>query len=82
MVDKEIVVGKYMEKENYIPILVEIACTFHCDIMVLYDEKEINLRSILSVASLDAKEGESIVLVADGPDERSAIIALSHYFSS
>ena len=46
------------------------------------DEKEINLRSILSVASLDAKEGESIVLVADGPDERSAIIALSHYFSS
>lgn len=54
-------------------IFVQNAKGFQCRITLLKNEKTANAKSILSVLTLGAEQGDKIVLQADGEDAASAI---------
>jgi phosphotransferase system HPr (HPr) family protein len=54
-------------------IFVQNAKGFQCQITLSKNEKTANAKSILSVLTLGAEQGDQIVLKADGDDAASAI---------
>ena len=46
------------------------------DIKVIKDGKEVNAKSMMSVLSLGAASGSTILIKADGPDEENAVNTL------
>lgn len=57
-------------------VLVSTAKSFVADITLRYRDKSANAKSILSVLSLGAAQGEQIDIVVDGSDETIAVNAL------
>ncbi len=57
--------------------LVKLAARFNADIDVDKDGQRVNSKSIMGVMMLAASCGSTITLYADGPDEQSAIEAIS-----
>ncbi len=58
-------------------LFVKEASKFKSEIMILYDDKEVQAKSILGVMSLGAKQGSSIVLKARGDDAPAAVEELA-----
>jgi len=58
-------------------IFVQNAKGFQCSITLSKDEKKVNAKSILSVLTLGAEQGEQVVLHADGEDAETAIEKLA-----
>ncbi len=56
---------------------VKIAEVFESKIWIIKDGVKVNGKSILSLLTLAAEQGSSLVLQADGPDENEAIQALA-----
>jgi phosphotransferase system HPr (HPr) family protein len=56
---------------------VKIAEVFESKIWIIKDGVKVNGKSILSLLTLAAEQGSSLVLQADGPDENEAIQALT-----
>lgn len=63
-------------------IFVQNAKGFQCQITLLKNEKTANAKSILSVLTLGAEQGDKIVLQADGEDAASAIDRLASLLES
>lgn len=57
-------------------LFVREAAKFQANITVLYDGKEANAKSILSVLALGVNQGAQITLRAEGPDADAALQAL------
>ncbi len=55
---------------------VRAANTFASTITVTCDGKSANAKSILQIISLNARQGATVTLTADGPDEEEALRAL------
>jgi phosphotransferase system HPr (HPr) family protein len=58
-------------------IFVQNAKGFQCSITLSKNEKKVNAKSILSVLTLGAEQGEQVVLHADGEDAETAIEQLA-----
>jgi phosphotransferase system HPr (HPr) family protein len=58
-------------------VFVEAAQQFASQLTVVKNGKRVNAKSILSLMSLDIRSGDVVTLEADGPDESSAVAALS-----
>ena len=58
-------------------IFVQNAKGFQCQITLIKDEKTANAKSILSVLTLGAEQGDQVVLKADGDDAASAVDKLA-----
>lgn len=58
-------------------LFVKEASRFQSEIMVLFEDKEVQAKSILGVMSLGAKQGSSIVLKARGVDAPAAVEKLA-----
>jgi len=58
-------------------IFVQNARGFQCQITLIKDEKTANAKSILSVLTLGAEQGDQVVLKADGDDAASAVDKLA-----
>lgn len=58
-------------------IFVQNAKGFQCQIMLSKNEKKVNAKSILSVLTLGAEQGEQVVLHADGADAQTAVDKLA-----
>jgi len=56
---------------------VKIAEAFESKIWIIKDGVKVNGKSILSLLTLAAEQGSSLMLQADGPDENEAIQALT-----
>ena len=56
---------------------VSLAHQFQAEIRIHYNEKEVNGKSILDLATLAAVCGARLVLVARGPDAEAAVTALA-----
>lgn len=56
--------------------LVHIAARFKADIKIRKGEEEVDGKSILGILLLAAGRGSTILLKADGPDEREALDAI------
>ena len=58
-------------------ILVQNAKGFQCSITLSKNEKKVNAKSILSVLTLGAEQGEQVILHADGEDSETAVNKLA-----
>lgn len=56
---------------------IQKANTYKSSIWVEKDDRKVNAKSLLGVLSLGIAKGMTIVLIADGQDEESAISGLS-----
>ena len=54
-------------------MLVQLASRFNSDINLQYNEKTVNLKSIMGVMSLGIGQGAEIKLIIDGNDEEEAM---------
>lgn len=52
---------------------VQTASAYECDIQVLFNNKEVNGKSIMGVMMLAAGKGTSIDIIATGRDENTAL---------
>lgn len=61
---------------------VQEANRFTSDLFLEKDGKRVNAKSIMGLMSLAITKGESITLIADGPDEDIALSALITFINS
>jgi phosphocarrier protein HPr len=62
-------------------LLVQVASRFNSDIDLEYNEKKVNLKSIMGVMSLGIGQGAEIKISAEGKDEQEALHALQATFN-
>lgn len=67
-----VVKHKNVIENRLIALLVQEANHFSCKISFQKDNKNINAKSIMGMMSLVLKEGDQIILIADGEDENAA----------
>lgn len=67
-----VVKHKNVIENRLIALLVQEANHFSCKISFQKDNKKINAKSIMGMMSLVLKEGDQIILIADGEDENTA----------
>lgn len=80
MSNKEIVisdVGK--EYENPIAELVQVACQFDSNIVLVNDNRKINAKSIMGIMAFNPTLGMAVNIVADGSDEKEALVAMEKF---
>ncbi|KRM45826.1 phosphocarrier protein HPr [Lentilactobacillus parafarraginis DSM 18390 = JCM 14109] len=63
-------------------LLVQTASKFNSDITLEYQEKSVNLKSIMGVMSLGVGQSASVTITADGEDEKEALDAISETMKS
>lgn len=67
-----VVKHKNVIENRLIALLVQEANHFSYKISFQKDNKKINAKSIMGMMSLVLKEGDQIILIADGEDENAA----------
>ena len=67
-----VVKHKNVIENRLIALLVQEANHFSCKISFQKDNKKINAKSIMGMMSLVLKEGDQIILIADGENENEA----------
>lgn len=65
-----------------VAVFVQVASQFECSIFVEYREKRVNAKSIMGMMSLGIAQGEKVVVVTDGPDEKEAAAGIEKYLTS
>ncbi|MDR2660570.1 MAG: phosphocarrier protein HPr [Lactobacillaceae bacterium] len=63
-------------------MLVKKATEFDSKVTLKYNDKEVNLKSIMGVMSLGAGQNAKIEIVADGSDEQEALSGLEETLKS
>jgi len=63
-------------------ILVQTASKFSSDINLVYNEKSVNLKSIMGVMSLGVGQGADVTITAEGDDEADAMKAIEETMTS
>ncbi len=58
-------------------LLVQTASKFNSEITLEYQEKSVNLKSIMGVMSLGVGQSASVTITADGDDEKEALDAIT-----
>ena len=53
--------------------LVKLANNFKCEIMLTYDGKTVDMKSIMGVLSLGVRRGSTILIATDGVDHIEAL---------
>ncbi len=61
---------------------IQKANSYKCSLWVEKGDRRVNAKSLLGVLSLGIVQGMSITLVADGPDEDSALDGLEELIAS
>lgn len=63
-------------------LFVKTASRFQSTITVRAGEKQVNAKSIVAVLTLGAKQGTTITITAEGPDEDTAVQELTRLVES
>lgn len=80
MSSKRIVVSDVSKKhENPIAELVQVACQFDSNIVLENDNRKINAKSIMGIMAFNPSEGMTVNIVADGSDEKEALVAMEKF---
>jgi catabolite repression HPr-like protein len=83
MITKEIVINIPTGLEaRPVALLVQVASQYECSIYVVSDDKRVNAKSIMGMMSMGISAGETVTVMADGPDEKTAIENIEKYLSS
>lgn len=82
MTQKSITINMSNNNEpSPIAMLVQLASQYKSSIYIHAGTKRINAKSIMGMMTLCLNNGESIDLVADGPDEQDAVFKIDHYLT-
>ncbi|MBM7624172.1 HPr family phosphocarrier protein [Sporohalobacter salinus] len=60
----------------------EIANQYQADVTVIYKDKEVNGKSVMTIMSLGVSQGEEITIIVEGEDEIQAVTALTDLIES
>lgn len=83
MITKEIVINIPTGLEaRPVALLVQVASQYECSIHVTSNDKHVNAKSIMGMMSMGISAGETVTVIADGPDEKAAIENIEKYLSS
>ncbi|WP_281164358.1 phosphocarrier protein HPr [Liquorilactobacillus sicerae] len=58
-------------------LLVQAASKYNSDITLTFNDKSVNLKSIMGVMSLGVGQNADVTITADGEDETDALTAIS-----
>ncbi|KRM86386.1 phosphocarrier protein HPr [Liquorilactobacillus vini] len=58
-------------------LLVQAASKYNSDITLTFNDKSVNLKSIMGVMSLGVGQNADVTITADGEDETDALAAIS-----
>ena len=61
--------------------LVKLAAAYPCKVTIAKDGRSVDAKRIMGVMSLVAKQGQEVILQADGEQEDEAIAALSAFMN-
>lgn len=74
MVSREVTISKGFGLESKMAArLIQKASSFDANVWVQKDERKANAKSLLGLLSLGIAPGETIIFLADGRDEESAV---------
>lgn len=77
---KEVTVSNVSKKhDNPIAELVQVACQFDSNIILESDNRKINAKSIMGIMAFNPSEGMTVNVVADGTDEKEALLAMEKF---
>lgn len=80
MSKKEIVVSDVAkEHDNPVAELVQVACRFDSEIMLVSDDRKINAKSIMGIMAFNPSNGMRVNIVAEGKDEDEALSAMEKF---
>ena len=65
-----------------VALLVQVASRFDSSIYVECENKKVNAKSIMGMMSLGIAAGEEVCVIANGPDEQTAIDEIEKYLCS
>ena len=66
-----------------IAMLVQKASQFESNVYIeILDQKKINAKSIMGMMTLQLREGEEVLVKADGADEEEALEGIENYLKS
>jgi len=83
MITKEIVINIPTGLEaRPVALLVQVASQYECSIHVQSNDKCVNAKSIMGMMSMGISAGETVTVIAEGPDEQAAIENIEKYLSS
>ena len=60
--------------------LSHLANTFNSDIFLIYDQDQVNAKSLLGILTMAASIGNNITIVAKGKDEEKAVNKITELF--
>ena len=81
MKKKEVTISLGSDQDRPVAMLVQVASQYESKVHVERDNRYINAKSIMGMMTVSIVNGESISLVADGPDEDAAIESLEKYLT-
>lgn len=80
MTNKEIKIGLVSGLQaRPAAMLVQVASQYDSNIYVKDGEKSVNAKSIMGMMTLCLKEGEKVMIMAEGNDEQEAIDGIEKY---
>ena len=65
-----------------IAMLVQVASQFESEIHIESGSRKVNAKSIMGMMSLGLDTGEMVTVIADGPDEETAVEDIAKYLCS
>ncbi len=65
-----------------VAVFVQVASRYESSIYVEYANKKVNAKSIMGMMTLGLASGESVKVIADGPDEEEAIQNIEEYLGN
>lgn len=65
-----------------IAVLIQKASTFRSSIWIVCNGRRANAKSLLGIMSLSLASDTDIEVIAEGPDETSALESISEYLSN
>lgn len=64
-----------------VAVLVQVASKYDSSVYIAAGDKKVNAKSIMGMMSLGLNNGESIVVMADGSDEKAALEDIESFLS-
>ena len=83
MISKEVTIqlkdGLY---ERPVAMFVQLASKYESRLMIEYETARINAKSIMGMMTLGMKDGRTILVQADGPDEEEAMSGIVDFLTA
>ncbi len=80
---QEVVVNLHDQSElSPAALLVQVSCRYRSDIHIeIGENKTINAKSIMGVMTYDYRQGESVLVTAEGSDEEEAVAGVCAFLN-